>query len=103
MRTALLRLSSWLLVGCAFVLYLLAPNANGPVLVLAWGAIVAVFRFGATALVDRGARVVADTVFIVVCLVAAFEGGWFLVPAALAFLARDLTDNTPRPVQQPSS
>jgi hypothetical protein len=89
MRTVVVRWLPWALVAVALGVFLLIPGANGPVLVLVWGAIVVAIRYGVAILPDRRSRLWADGVFVIGCFLAAFEGGWYLVPAALAFLVKD--------------
>ena len=89
---AALRLLPWLLVVAAFVVFLIAPGADGLDLILIWGAIVAVTRFGVWLLADWHFRLLVDGLFLAGCVLAAFEGGWYLLPAAGAFAICDYLD-----------
>lgn len=89
MKTAVVRWLPWILVAVALGVFLLIPGANGPVLVLVWGTIVVAVRYGVGLLPERTSRLWADAVFIFGCFLAAFEGGWYLLPAALAFVVKD--------------
>ncbi len=84
----------WVLVALALGLFLVIPDANGPVLVVIWGSIVAVVRFGVGLLPDRTSRLWADAVVVLGCFLTAFEGGWYLLPAAVAFAVKDRGSGT---------
>ncbi len=88
-RTTVAQALGWILVAAALGLFAAIPEAGGPMLALMWAVIVGVFRFSVAVLPDRSSRLAADGVFIVVCFLAAFEGGWYFIPAALAFAVAD--------------
>lgn len=77
-----------LVVG-ALILFLLAPRANGPLLVLLWTGAILGYRYAVGLMRGAGERVAIGAVMLASCLILGFEGGWFLVPAVLAYLARD--------------
>jgi hypothetical protein len=87
--TGALHALAWVLAVAALGLLLVAPNANGPLLVLVWGVALVGFRFVTSIVPDRAARMVVGVVFLWGCFLAAFSGGWFLIPAGLAFLLLD--------------
>ena len=61
--------------------------------VLVWGVFVGLYRYGVAILPDRRSRLIVDCLFAFACLLAAFEGGWFLLPAVLAFSIEDVLAN----------
>jgi len=90
MKPTILRWLPWALVAAALTLFLVIPGVNGPVLLLAWGGIMGLYRYGVAVLPDRRSRLVVDGFCAFACLLAAFEGGWYLLPAVLAFSIEDL-------------
>lgn len=90
MRITVVRWLPWVLVAGVLCLFLVIPGVDGIVLALAWGGLVGLFRYGVALLPDRDARLWVDGIFLVACLLAAFEGGWYLVPATIAFAVKDL-------------
>ena len=95
MKTSVIRWLPWILVAVALSVLLLIPDANGPVLVVVWGTIVLAVRYGVGLLPERTSRLWADALFTTGCFLAAFDGGWYLLPAALAFMVKDRTDAVP--------
>ncbi len=89
MRAAIPSWLPWILVALAMGVFLLVPDASGPALVLIWGSIVLAARFIVSLLPDRAARLSVDAFAVLGCFLAAFEGGWYLLPAAIAFMVRD--------------
>jgi len=92
-RTLRPQVIRWLPTSLAVIalgLFLIAPAVNGPLLVLGWGIVLSLYRYIATAAPDRASRALVDAGFLVICTLAAFEGGWFLLPAGVAYLVRDL-------------
>lgn len=87
--TAALRVSGWVLAVLALALLLVAPNANGPLLVLVWAIAVAGFRYLASITAGRTLRLIVGAAFLWACFLGAFWGGWFLIPAGIAFLVID--------------
>jgi hypothetical protein len=78
------------LTAIALGAFLVAPNVDGPLLVTVWLLVIGGVRAIAALLPDPRSRAVLDIAFIVGCVAAAFEGGWLLIPAAVAWLALDL-------------
>jgi hypothetical protein len=78
----------------AFVVILLAPDVAGLWLVLTWTVIWATYRLVANGIPDRVGRAAVDVVFLVLAFAAAFEGGWFFIPAGIAYLVHDLVRPT---------
>ena len=87
------------LAAGALVLLLLAPAVDGPFLLIGWLLALAGYRWVSAAMPDRAGRMAAGGVFLSICVIAAFEGGWFLIPAAIAYLIRDARA-TPRPTSE---
>lgn len=87
--TAAFQVSGWLLAALALALLLVAPNANGPFLVLVWGVALAGFRYVASMTPDRAPRLILGATFVWASFLGAFWGGWFLIPAGIAFLVMD--------------
>lgn len=87
--TALLRVLGWVLAVVSLGLLLVAPNANGPLLVLVWSLAVAAFRYLTSIIAGRTPRFVLGAAFLWGCFLGAFWGGWFLIPAGVAFLVAD--------------
>lgn len=87
--TTALRVLGWSLGVIALALLLVAPNANGPLLVLIWGIALLAFRYLASRIADRTPRLIVGAVFLGVCFLGAFSGGWFLIPCGVVFLVYD--------------
>lgn len=84
----LIRWLPWALSGAAVLLFsLISPS--GLLLAAAWGLVILTLRFVAALAASRQARVGIGIVFAVGCFLAAFEGGWYLLPAAVAFIIAD--------------
>jgi hypothetical protein len=83
------RLAAWSLTALALGLLWIAPEVPGPVFALVWGTILVAFRFASSIAATQPGRIVIDIVFLGACLLGAWWGGWFLVPAGLAFLLHD--------------
>jgi hypothetical protein len=88
-RTTVAQGLGWILAAAAVVLFAAIPEAGGPTLALIWGVVVGLFRFSVAVLPDRRSRLAADGIFIVGCFLAAFEGGWYLIPGAFSFAVAD--------------
>lgn len=87
--TTALRVTAWSLVIGALVLLLIAPNANGPMLILVWAIALAIYRSVASISTGRGLRAGVGIAFLWLCFIGAFWGGWFLIPAGVAFVLHD--------------
>ncbi len=59
-------------------------------LVVIWTAVLLVFRGMVSLASERRARLLFDLLFGGFCVLAAFEGGWFVLPAVAAFALCDL-------------
>lgn len=84
-----LRVAAWSLALGALALLLVAPNANGPLIVLVWGGALGTFRYLASTTAGRAPRALLGVVFLWACFLGAFSGGWFLIPAGILFLMYD--------------
>jgi hypothetical protein len=80
------------LAALALALFLLAPDINGPLLVLVWLAIITAYRVVVAMMAEPRALATVDLAFILLALLAGFWGGWFLIPAGIAWLVCDLRD-----------
>jgi hypothetical protein len=58
-------------------------------LLLLWTAALLAYRAAIGQISHRGVRLYGDLVFGVLCALAVFEGGWYLLPAVVAFAACD--------------
>jgi hypothetical protein len=58
-------------------------------LLLIWTVVLLVYRTALAPISRRSVRVVGDGVFAGFCFLAVFEGGWYLLPAVVAFAACD--------------
>jgi hypothetical protein len=58
-------------------------------LLLLWTAVLFVYRAAIAHISHRSLRLVGDVVFGGLCALAVFEGGWYLLPAIVAFAACD--------------
>ena len=66
-------------------------------LAIAWSLVLVVVRDTVAARTTRAARLPADIVGVVASFVLAWEGGWSILPGAIAFVVADLIDPaTPR-------
>jgi hypothetical protein len=82
-----------LLVGSGFVLWI-------PVAV--WLSVLAVlWAVHSRVVMARDRRISAAIVLVPVLFLLAFEGGWYLIPADLAWLAIELVDSCDPPAQRP--
>ena len=58
-------------------------------LLLLWTGVLLLYRAAVAQISDRSLRLVGDLVFGGLCALAVFEGGWYLLPAIVAFAACD--------------
>ena len=79
----------WFLTAGAFGIFLLVLASDGLTLVLTWGVVILAYRGSAALGQGRTLRLWLDALFALVCVLAAFEGGWYLIPAAAAFSRAD--------------
>ena len=86
----------WALSAGALALFL-AISPSGFLLAGGWALVILVARVLAGVAGSREGRLTVDAIFTVVCILAAFEGGWYLIPAALAFI---VADRRPSPAAQ---
>jgi hypothetical protein len=77
----------WLLAAAAILVFAVSPG--GWILAAAWALVILVVRVVASLAPSREARTIIGVLFVAVCLLAAFEGGWYVIPAGLAFLWAD--------------
>ena len=84
----LVRWIPWVLSAAALGFFLWVSPA-GLVLAGGWGIVLLLVR-GFTALFPaRRTRLWIDAAFGAACFLAAFEGGWYLIPAVAAFAVSD--------------
>ncbi len=87
----ILRVGPWLLVVAALALLVEAFGpGNALVLGAGWTVVFGAFRGIAMVATQRAWRLLFDGLLIVLCFLAAFEAGWYLMPAAVAFLLTDV-------------
>ena len=89
MKAIVVRWTPWALLLAALGLFLFIPDANGLAVAAIWGLIIVASRVGIGLLPDRTARLWADSLLAFVCLLAGYEGGWYLLPAVIAFAIQD--------------
>jgi hypothetical protein len=95
MAHAVARLVPFVLFALACAAFLIAPGIDGPALVVVWLLIFGIERAVVAMATTRDARLAMDAILLVGCLLAAFEGGWYLVPSAVAFLWIDRRSVSP--------
>jgi len=83
----------WALTAGALALFL-AISPSGFLLAGGWALVILVARVLAGVAGSREGRLTVDAIFTVVCILAAFEGGWYLIPAAVAFIVADRRPST---------
>jgi hypothetical protein len=92
-----IRAVPWSLAIAALVIALVGSGFVIWPLVLIWFGVLALVWFVGGALVPtRTARIVAGILLLPVLFLLAFEGGWWLIPADLAWLAIEIADRGPR-------
>jgi len=92
-----IRALPWLLAIAALVIALVGSGFVIWPLVLIWFGVLALVWFVGGALVPtRTVRIVAGILLLPVLFLLAFEGGWWLIPANLAWLAIEIADRGPR-------
>lgn len=99
-------LARWLgpaLAVGGLIVFLLAPDVNGPLLVLLWTATILGYRYAVGLMARPAERVTIDGVMLVACLVLGFQGGWYFVPAVVAFAARDARARVGTPGWSPTA
>lgn len=97
MRTTSARTVPWLLALAGLVIPLVGSGFVIWPLVLAWLVVLAlVWLFGAAVAPTRSHRIGAALLLLPVLVVLAWEGGWWLIPADLAWLAMEVVDRSPR-------
>jgi hypothetical protein len=88
----------WWLAIAGLLIALVASGFVTWPLVLLWSSVLALVWFAGGAMVPtRTARIVAGILLLpVLAWVLAFQGGWWLIPADLAWLAIEIADRDPR-------
>jgi len=81
----------WLLAVAALALFAVIPDSAGLLLAVVWSGAILAWRGVAGALPDPRSRVWLDLFVMLGLCMAAFEGGWYLLPAGVAFLLNDRT------------
>jgi hypothetical protein len=91
-----LRTVPWLLAFGGLLIPLVASAFVTWPIAVAWLAILLpVWLFGGKLVPTRAHRIAAALVLLPVLVVLAFEGGWWLIPADLAWLAIEIADRSP--------
>jgi hypothetical protein len=92
-----IRAVPWYLAIAALVIALVGSGFVIWPLVLIWLGVLALAWFVGGAMVPtRAARIVAGILLLPVLFLLAFEGGWWLIPADLAWLAIEIADRGQR-------
>jgi hypothetical protein len=86
MAARIARLLPWLIAEAALVLLeaILWPE-GGVWMLMIWNAILAMVRAAVAQTAARRNKLTVDVAFAILCFMAAWEGGWYLLPAAVAF------------------
>jgi hypothetical protein len=88
-----LRLIPWLVAVVGLGTLLVASGFRVWVLVAVWlAALAVVWVWGHGVRTTRAWRIAASLVLLPILFLLAFEGGWWLIPADLAWLAIELID-----------
>lgn len=85
-----------LVLGLAFF-----PIADGPfglLLAMAWSVVFLVARVEVAIQTAIRRRVLVDLAVLTLCVLGGFEGGWYLIPAGLAFAVGDLGASEAQPL-----
>jgi hypothetical protein len=82
-------LLAWALLLGAAVTFLMMPIVGGILFALSWTLVVALFRLIAATAPSRRTRLALDLLLVIVCPIAAWEGGLYVLPAAAAFFVAD--------------
>jgi TctA family transporter len=86
----------WLLALAALALLLVVTGLRVWLLVLIWLlALALLWGWSHSVKTTRRSRIVGALVLLPVLFLLAFEGGWWLIPADLAWLAMELVDRRP--------
>jgi hypothetical protein len=85
----------FVLLALACGVFLIAPDVNGPLLVAVWLLVFGIERAAVASIATRESRVALDAILLVGCVLGAFEGGWYLVPASIGFLWIDRRPMSP--------
>ncbi len=83
-----LRWLPWLLAAVALTTFPVVLGGSGVLLALIWFVVLLAYRWLVGGQQPRG-RLVANIVFGALCFLAGFEGGWYVLPAVLAFAYGD--------------
>ena len=87
----------WLLAIVGLLIPLIGSGFVVWPFVLVWSAVLGmVWLVGGALVPTRPARIVTGLVLLPVLVMLAFEGGWYLIPAVLAWLAIEVVDRGPR-------
>ena len=83
------------LAATALGLFVAFLGVESLLLVGVWIVLIGAFRLVTLGAASRMAKVSVDATFLVLLGVAVFEGGWWLIPAGLAWLVGDLLLTSP--------
>jgi hypothetical protein len=96
------RIVPWLLAPAALVILLVGSGFVLWIPVAAWLSVLAVlWTVHSRIAMARDWRITAAIVLVPVLFLLAFEGGWYLIPADLAWLAIELIDSGDPSAQRP--
>jgi O-antigen ligase len=91
------RIVPWLIAVAGLAVPLVASGFTVWPLTLVWLAVLAlVWLVGPSMVPTRTLRIVAAVVLLPVLFLLAFEGGWWLIPADLVWLAMEIADRSYR-------
>jgi predicted membrane protein len=94
-----IRLVPWLMAVTALGILLVVTSFRVWALVLIWLLAVALlWAWSSRVKTTRTSRIVGALVLLPILFLLAFEGGWWLIPADLAWLAIELLDRSPAAV-----
>jgi predicted membrane protein len=94
-----IRLVPWLLALTALGLLLVVTSFRVWALVLIWLlALALLWAWSRRVKTTRTSRIAGALVLLPILFLLAFEGGWWLIPADLAWLAIELFDRSPAAV-----
>jgi hypothetical protein len=94
-----LRAVPWLVALAGLLIPLIGTGFQVWPIVLVWLIVLALgWLFGGPLLPTRSHRIAAAILLLPVLVLLAFEGGWWLIPADLAWLAIEVADRRPERV-----
>lgn len=93
----MVRIIPWALAAAGLGIPLVASAGQAWPFVLVWTVVLGVgWFFGGVMLPLRSHRIIAAVILLPVLVMLAFEGGWWLIPADVAWLVIEVVDTKPR-------